>query len=214
MKTLKTIACLLLSLSAAQCFAQTTNLVQNISVHLHGLRQGRTVTNGHFVSTDVDRARVDTRQVIQTLGTAMGQTFSSSSRLVLVTRLDSGASMVQVRDGAADPVDVTGYVEIQPQSESVFSSHRNLRTGRALEVDYYVLRFVLRDLGEGTLPLQFDVSGVAIGTSFTTQNRSGTEVMLNASGSGSREGNLLILEGRVNISGGTLEVEEEFTGQT
>jgi len=97
MKTFKpTVAALLLAAATVTAQADTTNLIENIQIHLAGLAQGPTTTSRNTVTTSVDAANVETAQVIQSLAKATGQTFSKSSRLVLLTPLGGGDSSVQV----------------------------------------------------------------------------------------------------------------------
>jgi len=211
MKTLK-IAVLagvvMVGVIQAQAGTQT-NLVQNLSVQLFGVSQGGSFSGGGITGTNVNSVRVDTRQVIQALGTATFNTFSSfGSRLVVVTPVDgSSESRIQVRDGTNAPVDVTDFFNFQEVSDAVNGSVASTRPARSTTVSYVISRCVLQDANGSTLPLHFDVNG------FTTINSStgffgpqGPTTDANVSGAGDRNGKLLILQGSIEIFGRQLEV--------
>ncbi len=202
MKALKLLTATLLAIGAAQAYADQTNLVQNVSIQLFGVRQGRTVTNGNLVSTGVDVVRLDTRRVIQVLGEATGNTFSQMSRLVMVTPLNGDSAIFQVRDGDRK-VDVTRYLVYEQLSDSVQSLQLNLRTGRSLGVAYSIQRLALQDDGGVVLSSHFDVNGFARQVDWN--GRTGDDVSIEVSGVGDREG-LLILQGSIGIFGHQIEV--------
>ncbi|MBC8094620.1 MAG: hypothetical protein H7Y43_02300 [Akkermansiaceae bacterium] len=215
MKILKTAIALLLTAGAVQCYAQQTNLVQNLSIQLYGIKEGRTTTNFNYATTGVEIVRVDTRQVIQALASALALPVSSAGRLVLITPLSGGDVSVQIRDGENTPIDVSSFFELQPLSGSVQSLQRNLRTGRGIQTDYYIQRVALKDTGDYSLSLHFDVSGVSVGSSTPgAPNRPGANISADVSGAGDRNGNLLILQGSVGVHGHTTEVVDGGLGQT
>jgi hypothetical protein len=188
-----------------QTYADQTNLVQNISIQLNGIKQGRSVTNGDVVSKSVDFVRVGTRQVIQALATATGNTFSTRANLVLVTPQDGGASSVEVRDGDTK-VDVTSFLILQPLSDSLQSIRSNWRIRGAVESDYNIEQVALVD-GYAPVGLHFNVNGIGTQTSTTgIGNRQINNLTIQASGSGDLGGDLLILQGTVVIFGQTTEV--------
>lgn len=212
MKTLK-LALLALALAwAGQVHAQNTNLVQNLSIQLFGYAQGGVSKFPGTVVTNLNAVRVDTRQVIQALATATANSFSSTSKLVVVTPLGGGAPSVQVRDGSQNPVDVSQFFVLETTSGSVNGSVVSTKSGRGTGVSYEVIHVALQDAWGTSLNLHFDVSGIATSTS----NISPTDPQLpqidaNVSGAGDRNGNLLILQGSIDIFGRTLEVDS-FTG--
>ena len=190
---------------------QQTNLVQTLSIQLFGVSQGAPFTFGGTSGTNINSVRVDTRQVIQALAVATANTFSSTSKLVVVSPVDGGPVSIQVRDGSNAPVDVTAYIGAQELSGSVDGSVTTTRSRRtSVSVSYLISRFTLQDANGQTLPLHFDVNG------FTTINSStggfggsqGPVTDANVSGAGDRNGNLLILQGSIEIFGRTLEVVE------
>jgi hypothetical protein len=211
MKTLKYAVLAVVAMAAVvQVQAgQQTNLVQTLNIQLFGVSQGAPFNFGGTSGTNVNSVRVDTRQVILALGTATGNTFSFASRLVVVSPLDGSAVSIQVRDGSNSPVDVTDYFNAQEISGSVDGSVTTTRPRRtSASVSYVIARFALQDVNGQSLPLHFDVNG------FTTVNSStggfgapqGPVTDANVAGSGDRNGNLLILQGSVEIFGNTLEV--------
>ena len=212
MKILKSAVLAVVALAAVAQVqaAQQTNVVQNLSIQLFGVSQGGSFSFGGTSGTNVNSVRVDTRQVIQALANATANSFSSTSRLVVVTPIDGGDSRIQVRDGSNPPVDVTDFLIFQELSGSVDGSVTTTRPPRTTTVSYVIARFALQDADGQTLPLHFDVNG------FTTINsstggfggRQGSSTDANVSGSGDRKGNLLILQGSVDIFGRSLEVVE------
>jgi hypothetical protein len=203
-----TLAMVALLTVAVTGYAQQSNLVQNINIHLLGLKQGGTSTNRSIISTDVDFVRVSSRQVVVALGAATGNSFSWGARLVLVSPLDSGDRHVEVRDGDKK-VDVTGFFSIEPVSDSVQRSELNTRTGRYFANDYFIERFALHNNEGSAVGLHFDVRGFAIETSSNGIDRQpGGNLRLDAAGSGDRNGVLLILQGFISVTDGALEEAE------
>jgi hypothetical protein len=213
MKTLKLAILGVLALAfAVQVHAQNTNLVQNISIQLYGFAQGGTSKFPGTVTTNINTVRVDTRQIIQALATATMNSFSSTSTLVVVTPLGGGAPSIQVRDGSNPPVDVSQFFDFEALSGSVNGAAVNTKTGRGSSVSYEIARFALQDAMAGTLNLHFDVNGVTTTSSnISPSSPQFPMIDANVSGSGDRNGNLLILQGSIEIFGRTLEVDS-FTG--
>jgi hypothetical protein len=202
MKTMKLATLTLwVGLGVLQLQADQTNLVQNIGIRLLGVEQGGIVSTRNLVGTNVDLVRVNTHRVIGALGTATGNAFSPAANLVLVTPLDGGVPAVQVRDGATT-TDVTGFFGLATTSGSVQSSLQNRRSGRTQQTTYNIQRFVLQDNGAQSLALHFDVNGFATENSTSHSNN----LNIDASGSGDLNGNLLIIQGSINVFGNTLEV--------
>jgi hypothetical protein len=211
MKTLKIAALAVVAMAVGvQAQAeQQTNLVQNLSIQLVGVSQGSPFSFGGTSGTNVNNVFIGTRQVIQALGSATANTFSSASRLVVVTPIEGGDAHIQVRDGS-NTVDVTDFLVAQEVSGSVDGSVSTLRPVRSTSVSYLISRFALQDMDGATLSLHFDVNG------FTTINSStggffgaqGPTTNANVSGTGDRNGNPLILQGSIVIFGRTLEVVE------
>jgi hypothetical protein len=212
MKTLKLAVLAVVSMVwATQVQAQQTNLVQNFSIQLFGFSQGGSSKVGSLVTTNVNLVRVDTKQVIQALANADSDTFSSTSKLVLVTPLDGGSPRVQVRDGNNEPVDVTDFFDIEALSDSVVASVANIKTGRGTSVTYQIGRFALQDAHGETLSLHFNVDGLVTGNSstplFGPLSPQNSSVDANVTGSGDRNGKVMLLQGSIEIFGRTLEVE-------
>lgn len=201
---LSTLAILLSLGVATPGHADQTNMVQTVSIQLFGVSQGGTFTNRGFVVTSADVTRVDTRRVIAALGVATMNSFSSTSRLVVVSPLGGGGASIQVRDGA-NAVDVSGFFVYEQLSDTVTSSLFNLRSGRSFSTDYSIQRLALQDNeGAPALGLHFDVRGFA--TENSTNSGEAREVRIDAAGTGDRNDSLLILQGTISVRGRTLEV--------
>ncbi|HZR19507.1 MAG TPA: hypothetical protein VFE51_19625 [Verrucomicrobiae bacterium] len=203
---LSAIVALLLS-PLAHARADQTNLVQDLRIHLDGIAQGQTVTNRNVVTTSVRFVRVNSADVIKQLGTATGNSFSSTANLVLITPLGGGTSSIAVRDGTTS-VDVTSFFQYEVKSASVSSSELNLKTGRASSTEYSIQRLALVDsAGSSPLTLHFDVQGVAVDSSATSPagtTRTGLDAAV--SGWGDQNANSILLEGTFRLEGNTLEV--------
>jgi hypothetical protein len=186
--------------------ADHTNLVENVRINFTALKQGRTVTSRTQVTMNVNTVRVNTREVIDALGSSLGTSFSTAARLVLVTPQDgSSPSAMQVRDGA-NQVDVSSYFVLEQKGGSVTSSTLTIRTGRSNQTVYSVEHVALQD-GANPISLHFDVSGV--GADFSANHPvpgPDNSLTIDASGSGDNNGATLILQGTVAISGQTTEV--------
>lgn len=212
MKTIKLAVLAVVSMAiAVQVQAQQTNLVQSFSIQLFGFSQGGSNKLGNLVSTNVNLVQVGTRQVIQALGAADSDTFSPLAKLVLVTPLNGGSPRVQVRDSNNQPVDVTDFFDMEALSDAVVGSVSNTKSGRGSSVTYEIGRFALQDAHGETLSLHFNVDGIVTGNSssplFGPASPQNSTVDANVMGSGDRNGNLLILQGSIEIFGRTLEVE-------
>src|SRR6476646_6605867 len=92
--------------AAVRTNADTTNLVQDVSVQLTGFSQGAPRTNSTTITVGVDTTSIGNARVIAALGASTGNAFSTGARLVSVTPVAGGDSSVQVRDGS-NTVDVT-----------------------------------------------------------------------------------------------------------
>jgi hypothetical protein len=248
MKELKLAAmATLLTVLAAQAQTSQTNVVQNLSIQLSGVEQvtpvavpqivpGSVHTNGGpiLLLPSAAAVRVDTRQVIQALGLATSNTFSSTGRLVVVTPLGGGVSSIQVRDGS-NTVDVTGFFLHQQLSNVVSNSFPKWKFGNVTETEFSIQEFALQDSsGHPALGLHFNISGFAtettgnichvqllpilppthagkscLGTGASSNIGNGvqhSDLNINGSGTGDRNGSLLILQGFINVFGNTLEV--------
>lgn len=204
----------LFTVAALRCNADTTNLVQDISIQLTGFRQGATQTNGNSVSTGVDSARVGTDGVVAALGAATGNSFSRFARLVSVTSLSDGSSSVQIRDGG-NSVDVTAFFGHEQFGDTLLTGSTNLRNGRSSEADFSVQRFTLHDVGGySPLTLHFDVQGITEVDDSANGGVSspGSNLTGNVVGTGDRNGRFMILEGSVSLQGHRTEVVPDGGG--
>jgi hypothetical protein len=203
----KLAAAALLLLVASPAKADHTNLVRTLHIQLQGLKQGATTTSGSTTTTTADIVSVGNRQVIKALGDATGNTFSSTSKVVVVTPLHyPGGTKVQVRDGTTT-VDVTPFFSRYPLSDSVFSSQNSSRTGRSSSNEYNLQEFDLVDDSDyAPLALHYYVSGIAVlSTSSSPSNGTTTELNASVSGTGDFNGDLVILQGTISLKGQTYE---------
>jgi len=168
------------------------------------------VTTRFTVTTGLAPVYIDTRQVIQAIGTATANTFSGRAKLVLVTPLGGGYSSIQIRDGN-NSVDVTSLFAHDQLSDFVSGSVSNAFSRNTVNLDYSIQRFALANRGSAMLSLHFDVNG------FATETSSGglpgvSNLAIDVSGSGDLNGNLVILRGAIEVLGGKLEVVPGGTG--
>jgi len=197
-------AAVLLAVGTMETRADHTNLVQELNIQLFGLTQGGSTSNGNVAITSVNMATVGTREVINALGAATGNTFSRAARLVVITPMAGGPSSFAVRDGSTS-VDVSTFFTYQQQSDVLTSSVANLKTGRSSSSLYSLQRLALTD-SYVSLNLHFDVSGIATSTTTSASPNVRNETEIDGSGAGDRNGNLLLLQGSIHIRGNTLEV--------
>jgi hypothetical protein len=197
-------------------FLPRTNLVQNISLDVTAYARGGTVTNGSLITTPVVKVKKVTRDIIQVIASATGNSFSPGARLVLVTPLPGGISRIFVRDGQAN-VDVSDFFSYRQFSNDVEGSQMNALSGMEKETDYGLIELSLRDSGVHLLELQFNVSGLStektssivksgaiVGKARRTiANLAGTGTFRDNSGEYSS-----IIQATWRITGDTLEIEE------
>jgi hypothetical protein len=194
----------LISLGVSAARADQTNVVQNIGIQLAGVQRGGPLTSRFLVATGIALANIDTRQVIQAIGAGTANTFSGRAKLVLVTPLGGGYSSIQVRDGN-NTVDVSSFFAHDQLSDFVSGSVSNTFTRKNVDLDYSIQRFALASTGSASLSLQFDVNGFATETSVS--GLSGVSNLdIQVSGSGQLNGNLVILQGSIEVDGSRLEV--------
>jgi len=194
--------------AALRTNADTTNLVQDVSIQLTGYRQGAPRTNSTSIIVGVDTTSVGNASVIAALGAATGNSFSTAARLVSVTPVAGGDSSVQVRDGG-NTVDVTMFFSHQQFGDTLVTSTTVRKTGRTSESDFSVQRFALRDSGGfPALTLHFDVQGITENddTSVGGASTPGSDITGNVVGTGDRNGGFMIMQGFIGFHGHTLEV--------
>jgi len=202
----------LFTLAAFRTNADTTNLVQNITIQLIGYKQGAAQTNKSIVTTDVDTTRVGTAGVIAALGAATGNSFSTAARLVSLTPLPDGNSSIFIRDGA-NSVDVTGFFVHEQFGDSLHTSVSSLSTRRTTESDFNIQRFALHD-ADVPLSIHFDVQGLAedSDTSVGGVSSPGSDLRVNVLGTGDRNSVFMILQGTINVLGHDTEVVPDGGG--
>ena len=197
----------LASSAAVQTWADQTNLVRNLDIQLMGVQQGATTTRGSITTTTVVKVKVETADVINSIGSATGSTFSRRAQLVVITPITSGSITIAIRDGG-NSVDVTGFFIHSYLSGAVGSSTANSRSGRSSGSNYSIQGFGLQDVeGYQPLTLHYSVSGVAV-EDFSIPAIPGprSELSAEVSGTGDSGGNALILQGTILIHGQTIEV--------
>jgi len=208
MKSIKVAAlAALIGLGVSQARADQTNLVQNLDVALVGVQSGGTVTNHNSVITGFTQVSLGTRDVINALGASTGNPFTKHAHLVSVTPLGGeGFSFIQVRDGGLT-VDVTSFFVHQQLTGSVSGTVSSTARPRSVSLNYSIQQLALQDAsGYAGLTLHFNVSGFATESLSSNSPSQATELDIDASGSGDINGNLVILQGSINLSGGTIEV--------
>lgn len=190
-----------------------TDEVLVLNVNLDAFSQGSTTTNRTSIVTPALVSEVTSRDIIQVLGVATGNTFSRKARLVLLTPTnDLEDWTVQIRDGSNAPVDVTGFVGHQKGSPSVTSTWVTKANGNAGEVEYSVDGFSLHDqAGFPTLSLHFNVSGFTVSSSKgAVKNRVVVgqidRIAAQVSGSGDSNGNPTVITGSIHAEGIGTEV--------
>ena len=156
-------AALLMAAALQTAPAQTTNIdaALVLNFNLNAVSQGPTTTTTAGVSASVQVTKITSRDIIDVLGAATGNTFSKKARLVVLTPtndLEDWAA-VQVQDGTT-AVDVTGFVVHNPGVESVESGFAHRRTGATGGTEYSIDSFGLQDVeGFPTLSKHFSLSG-------------------------------------------------------
>ena len=205
---------LILAGATQSMLAQTqTDEVLVLNIQLNAVSQGPTTTNrAGVVSTSVQVHRITSGEIIQVLGAATGNSFSTNAQLVLLTPTnDLDAWTVQIRDGN-NQLDVSGFIAHQPGALEVGSSSFNPRTGNASGADYGVDSFSLQDQGGfPALTEHFSVSGLTI-TSSRGVVRQGKvagqvdRVDAQVSGTGDNNGNATVIQGSVHAVGNSTEV--------
>ena len=200
------ITALLLAAALQTAPAQVTNIDEALVLdyHLDAVSQGPTTSTTAGVATDVQVSRITSRDIINVLGAATGNTFSARARLVLLTPTNNlGDWTVQIQDGTT-AVDVTGFISHQQTSPSVGSAWLANRTRTVGGTEYSIDGFTLQDqAGYPSLTAHFSVSGFTATTSVGEVNRRGQvvgqldSIQADVSGTGDSNGQLLIIEGLV-----------------
>ena len=117
-----TIMATVMSLAAVQAWADQTNLVRNLNIQLVGYQQGGTTATKNVTTTTVDKVQVATADVINALGTATGNSFSTSAQLVVITPLPSGSvTLVRLPVASYLAVVVTPWGPVMPIRFSLLS---------------------------------------------------------------------------------------------
>jgi hypothetical protein len=196
-----------ISLASVQAWGDQTNLVRNLDISLVGIEQGGTSTAGNVTTIGVDNVNVETADIVGAIGVATGNNFSSNAQLVAIMPLSGGSATVAIRDGG-NSVDVTAFFAESYLSDVVEKSTFHSKTGKANGSNYSLQQFSLQDSSAyQPLALHYVVSGVTV-EDFSIPAIPGprSELSAEVSGTGDIGGNLLLLKGKISISGQTVEV--------
>jgi hypothetical protein len=196
-----------IGLAAVQAWADQTNLVRNLDINLLGVGQGGSTTIRNVTVTTVTRNRVGTADIINAIGTATGNGFSQSARLVSIVPLANGSPTIAIRDHG-NSVDVSAFFNRTSVSDEVAKSTVNNRNGKANGSTYSLQQFALQNAdGYPALALHYVVTGVAV-EDFSIPAIPGPYLGLSAevSGTGDSDGSLLIIQGSIRIFGQRVEV--------
>jgi hypothetical protein len=156
-----TIAAAAVLVAATQAFGAQTNLVQNINLKLTVYTEGDTTTNSTTINTPVVKMNRTTQDIIQLLGEALTNSFSTSAKLQLVSPLDDGESKIVVQDGT-NQTDVTEFFSYDEESsDSVHGRQITIGTGAVKGIEYSIIEFSLHDNGPLKLNAHFNVTGLA-----------------------------------------------------
>jgi hypothetical protein len=172
-----------------------------------GVQQGETVTIKNVTTTTVDRVKVETADIINAIGAAIGNTFSPGARLVVITPLPNGSVTIAIRDGG-NSVNVSGFFVQSYLGGPVGRSSVNHKTGKSNGSNYSIQEFGLLDLGGyQPLALHYTLSGVGVENySIPAIPGPRSEWSADVSGAGDNAGNLLILQGTLRVHGQALEI--------
>lgn len=208
MKLLKLAALTVAFVTAiTQAHADQTNFVQTLHVRLTAMQQGGTTTNRNIAVTSIDTDRLESRQIISGIGAVIGNSFSRSSRLVLVTPVDGGNPSIEIRDRDSK-VDVTSFFVFEQIGASVTRGAQFLRTGDSFQTTFSIQRLALQDSADyPALALHFDVRGLAVDTlNSRDENGSPLDFRADVFGNGDSNGSPTVIHGSINVSGGSIEV--------
>ncbi len=196
----------LLSLASVNAWADQTNLVRNFDIQLSGFQQGDTTTTKNVTTTEVNKVKFDGNDIVAAIGTATGNSFSSNARLVVITAVPSGASHIEIRDGATK-FDATPFFAQTYVTDAVGKSTVNSKNGKSSGSNYSIQQFWLVDGNGYSLSFHFSLSGIAV-ENFSIPAIPGprSELKADISGQGDLDGQLLILQGSLKVTGQTVEV--------
>jgi hypothetical protein len=211
----------LATMGVANAKAAETYLVQNLTFRFTAWYQGPTVTNGNTIIYNASTRSIVTKDVIGWLGTATGNNFSNGVLLV-VTQLGvtNPATRVIVRvktPTSTNNVDVSGFFDRTGDEVTVDNISHNTINGAVNGTFYGYWGFALHDSSNtnySPLPAHFRAAGFGI-DSLTAIVDSSKQVIgeadqgtvANAAGTGDRNGNSFVVEGKINIIGKVVEVD-------
>ncbi len=196
-----------MGLASVHAWADQTNLVRNLDIELSGIIQGDTSTSKNVTTTSVTKVSVANSDIIGAIGAVTGNSFSANAQLVVITPVSAGASSIQIRDGG-NKVDVTSFFSQSILTQTIGKSTSNSKNGKASGSNYSLQEFSLVDAG-GYDPLAFHYSVTGIATeNFSIPAIPGprSELKADVSGAGDLNGETLLLQGTIKVSGQTVEV--------
>jgi hypothetical protein len=189
-----------LPLTPIRVQAQTTNTFSVLNVNFRLTARVQTAA-GTLVTTSIR-----TKDLIQAIGQASTNTFSSKAKLLLFFPVGGGVPFFVVRDGTND-FDAGGFL-FPTQVGTPVMAVKTDPTGRRLET----IRVTEEFKQENTATLNFDVQGFNTNqqdTKFAHQSLSvpaATSINVSVVGVGKVGGQPAVLEGTVTASGRQLEV--------
>jgi hypothetical protein len=190
------VLCAVLAMEAARAGAQ--NLVQNVTIALSGYVQGPSNDNGTNATQTAVGTLVATKTVIQTLGAALGTSFSSKAQLQFMLDTSGNLQSIVVSDGGQQ-TDVTTSFTIT-DGNYVSKSKSNDTTGAGSAIRYGIREFAFST----TSGLSFDVQGFTTIVASTVAATGGTTTTLveftaTVAGTGTdANGNPLVLKGAIS----------------
>jgi hypothetical protein len=168
-----TLFAVLVSLSALQtrALAASTNIVQNITFQFTGYEQGPTnQLTSNITAIAVNVIKFGTKDVIKVIGEAIPTNFSSSAKLVYITRVNANTNIngFEIRDGS-NRVDVTSFLAGTGRNTNdlVRSLLTNRKLGFSAGVGYSTFRLVVTNVP----PASLKVDGFAIARHATIHDR-------------------------------------------
>jgi len=196
-----------IGVGSISALADQTNLVRNLDIQLSGIVQGDTTTTKNVTTTSVTKVSVGNSDIIGAIGIVTGNSFSSNAKLLVITPVPVGGSSIVIRDGG-NQVDVTQFFVQSFLTQQIGKSTVNSKTGKASGSNYSLQEFSFVDAG-GYDPVAFhySVSGVAT-ENFSIPAIPGprSELKADVSGAGDLNGELLLLQGSIKVSGQAVEV--------
>lgn len=171
---------------------------QRVNIQLSATLQGPTNYNGSIEIARIENVRVTTKDILNLLGDATGNDFSTNSRLIV-----ADFSSIQVASGE-DFFDVSGFFANEATSDDVYFEAVNNATGRTRRRSVRTETFEFND----SLGTDFILSGFATETFFGSaiddddgSQKISARKTLNAAGMGELNTVPAIFRGTITIRG-------------